>query len=312
MINRSKMKKHRKVWTCLFCILLLLSASSLSAQGKKDKKVQVADNSEVSLSDSCKTVTDSLLRVVDSLRKTLEMREQQNGKLQLALHSSEAKADSLKNVADSYLTFVLNYGNSLLYRKYSARAEDIATLLAAAPDDLKQKDWESMLALAKTMIQSSDVTEDMRTHVFHLLESVPRNEQYANDIREVLQNVPPEVQSRYSLSRQAVSLIDAMPKTVTDSDDRFSIVRGLLLEYKTANEEIKKVLRDIQNHPDNSINISDAWPGFERQIKNTAYYKRYYGAAWSIPYLNSIIDQALSRLHGATKRVDFDDLIGNL
>ena len=114
-----------------------------------------------------------------------------------------------------------------------------------------------MLAQAKKMIQSSNVSQDMRNRVFHMLESVPQDEQSANDIREVLSRVPDDIQAEYSLTHQAISLIDAMPKSITEKDDRYAIVRELLVAYPAANNEVKNTLQAIQEHPDNSINISD-------------------------------------------------------
>ena len=292
----------------VFSIMLIFSVYPLSAQRAKNIQEKKPTSQETVAVQAVNA--DSLQHVIDSLQNALQEMESRYEAQQQALQHLRDEADSLRNGCD--MSYLLNYGNALLYRKYSARVEDVAILLSAAPDSLKQKDWDQMLDQARRMIQSSKVTQDMRTRVFHLLESVPQSEQFAEDIREVLRNVPADAQIEYTLTRHAIDLIDALPKNVTDSNNRYAIVKNLLEEYQTANEEIKNVLLSIQNHPDNNINISEKWPAFEKQIKNTQYYKHYYDKSWNIPYLNSIIDQALARLQNATKRVDLKDLIDNL
>ena len=253
---------------------------------------------------------DSLQFVIDSLQNALREMEARCDKQQRELQRLRAGTDTPEQICD--MSYVMNYGNALLFRRYSARVEDIANLLISVPDSLKQKDRDQMLDQARRMIEASNVSQDIRMRVKELLEETPRYEQFSEDIREVLRNVPAEAQYEYNLTQHAIDLIDAMPKTVTDSDDRYSIVRELLVAYKSSNEEIKGVLQSIQNDPDNSINISDRWPTFVNQIKATQYYKRYYGKPWTIPYLNSIIDEALARLQNAQKHVDLRDLINNL
>lgn len=287
---------------------VILLCGTVTAQTDQDQPAAAITEST---SDS-HAEADSLQHIIDSLQAKMTSMSLLIGSQQLELERLRNEADSLRKYGNCDMSYVLNYGNALLYRKYTARAEDIAILLANAPDSLRQKDWDLMLAQAKKMIQSSNVSQDMRNRVFHMLESVPQDEQSANDIREVLSRVPDDIQAEYSLTHQAISLIDAMPKSITEKDDRYAIVRELLVEYPAANNEVKNTLQAIQEHPDNSINISDKWPVFVKQIKSMQYYKQYYGSSWNIPYLNNIIDQALSRLQNATSHVDLDDLVKRL
>lgn len=294
--------------------LLVGTAAPVSAQHEKNrssaKKRTAADTV---LTTRPAAAPDSLLQVIDSLQQALHEMERHHEEQQEAMQRLRTENDNLKAAGgDCDMSYLMNYGNSLLYRKYHARAEDIATLLAAAPDSLKQKSYAEMLAQAKEMIGKSHVSQDLRRRVFMLLESAPQSEQYAEDIREVLRNVPEEALRQYDLSRQAIDLIDALPEQVTDNDERYAIVKELLQAYPAANEEIKQVLQSIQDHPDNSINIPGKWPAFVKQIKSTQYYKQYYDKSWSIPYLNAVIDQALSRLQNASQHVELTDLIKKL
>lgn len=277
-----------------------------------------AQNVTGSLSAASGTVTsrvssvDSLQRVIDSLQNAIVNMEVQNREQRQAFERLRAEADSLRQYCSCDMTYVLNYGNALLYRKCNARVEDIANLLAVAPDSLKQKDWEQTMTLARKMVQASNVSQDIRNRVFELLESVPQSELFAEDIREVLRNVPAGMRLEQNLTEQAISLIDAMPRSVTESDNRYAIVRELLEAYPSASEEVKTVLQSVQNHPDNSINIADSRQTFVNMIKSTQYYKRYYGKPWTIPYLNTVINEAITRLQNATSRVNLDDLIQQL
>jgi hypothetical protein len=148
--------------------------------------------------------------------------------------------------------------------------------------------------------------------VFRLLGEVSQDTAIANDIRNVLTNVPDDLHLELNLTQQAISLIDAMPKSITENNDLYATIRELLVTYPIANEEIKNVLTSIQGDQNNSINISDKRQAFINRIKSTDYYKRYYTKPWNIPYLNSIITQAVARLQNATSHVDFQDLIDEL
>lgn len=290
-----------------FGLVLCLAVCPLSAQkNKKSAEKNSAKRNTMTLTSN----TDSLQFVIDSLQNALREMEVRCDQQQQELQRLRAGAGSPEQDCD--MSYVMNYGNALLFRRYSARVEDIANLLISVPDSLKQKDRDQMLDQARRMIEASNVSQDIRKRVKELLEETPRYEQFSEDIREVLRNVPAEAQYEYNLTQHAIDLIDAMPKTVTDSDDRYAIVRELLVAYKSSNEEIKSVLQSIQNDPDNSINISDRWPAFVNKIKATQYYKRYYGKPWTIPYLNGIIDQALARLQNAQKHVDLRELINSL
>lgn len=289
-------------------ILLCLFVCPLSAQKNKEKAENKSSKAPMELTVNA----DSLQQIIDSLQNTLREMETRYNAQQQELQRLRGKTDGSNKDGNCDMSYLLNYGNALLFRSYTARVEDIANLLASASNRVKQEDWDQMLSQARRMVEASNVSQELRMRVMRLLEQTPQYDQYREDIREVLRNVPAEAQLEYNLTQHAIRLIDALPKTVTDSDNRYAIIKELLEAYGPANEEIKGVLQAIQNDPDNSIRISDKWPAFVNRIKSTQYYKRYYGKSWSIPYLNRIIDQAIARLNNAQRHVDLQDLIYSL
>lgn len=294
--------------------VLITPISQISAQNKKNKD-KVSDTLHTELTEASQDISliDSLQHIIDSLQSSLIQAGKDKEHTHLLLQQLQAENDSLKSIPACDMSYVLNYGNALLYRKYSARADDIAALLTNIPENLKQKDRDQMLAEAKVMVQSSEVpSQDIRNRVYHLLEMVPHDQQTNEDIREILSHVPQDKVTEYSLTKHAIELIDQLPREVTAKDDRYTIIRNLLLAYKDATVELKAVLQSIQDHPGNSIDMPDNKSSFIKQIKTTNYYKQYYNQVWTIPYLNSVIDTAIARLQNATSHIDMEDLIKEL
>lgn len=308
------MNLQKSLWTWVLMAVLITPISQLSAQNKKNKD-KVSDTLHTELTEASQDISliDSLQHIIDSLQNSLILAGKDKEHTHLLLQQLQAENDSLKSIPACDMSYVLNYGNALLYRKYSARADDIAALLTNIPENLKQKDRDQMLAEAKVMVQSSEVpSQDIRNRVYHLLEMVPHDQQTNEDIREILSHVPQDKVTEYSLTKHAIELIDQLPREVTAKDDRYTIIRNLLLAYKDATVELKAVLQSIQDHPGNSIDMPDNKSSFIKQIKTTNYYKQYYNQVWTIPYLNSVIDTAIARLQNATSHIDMEDLIKEL
>jgi len=295
------MKSTFRIWACVFT--LTFAVATLSAQTIKDSATETATVI------APLTPADSLQKIIDSLNATVAELERRMSDQQLALNKAQAEVDSLKTSCNCDMTYVLNYGNALLFRKYHSRLEDMVHLLVNAPDSLKEKYWSEMMEQARQMIYASNVSQDMRDRVFHLLESVPYNDALSEDIREVLLSVPDSIKVQYSLTQQAIRLIDAMPNSVTENNDSYAHVRELLSVYHSANTEVNKTLKEIQNHRGNNINIAESRVELIKKIESMEYYKKYYGQPWRIPFLNSIIDEALSRLQTAKSHVNLQDLI---
>ena len=308
------MNLQKSLWTWVLMAVLITPISQLSAQNKKNKD-KVSDTLHTELTEASQDISmiDSLQHIIDSLQSSLIQAGKDKEHTHLLLQQLQAENDSLKSIPACDMSYVLNYGNALLYRKYSARADDIAALLTNIPENLKQKDRDQMLAEAKVMVQSSEVSsQDIRNRVYHLLEMVPHDQQANEDIREILSHVPQDKVTEYSLTKHAIELIDQLPREVTAKDDRYTIIRNLLLAYKDATVELKAVLQSIQDHPGNSIDMPDNKSSFIKQIKTTNYYKQYYDQVWTIPYLNSVINTAIARLQNATSHIDMEDLIKEL
>ena len=308
------MNLQKSLWTWVLMAVLITPISQISAQNKKNKD-KVSDTLHTELTEASQDISmiDSLQHIIDSLQNSLILAGKDKEHTHLLLQQLQAENDSLKSIPACDMSYVLNYGNALLYRKYSARADDIAALLTNIPENLKQKDRDQMLAEAKVMVQSSEVpSQDIRNRVYHLLEMVPHDQQTNEDIREILSHVPQDKVTEYSLTKHAIELIDQLPREVTAKDDRYTIIRNLLLAYKDATVELKAVLQSIQDHPGNSIDMPDNKSSFIKQIKTTNYYKQYYNQVWTIPYLNSVINTAIARLQNATSHIDMEDLIKEL
>ena len=308
------MNLQKSLWTWVLMAVLITPISQISAQNKKNKD-KVSDTLHTELTEASQDISliDSLQHIIDSLQNSLILAGKDKEHTHLLLQQLQAENDSLKSIPACDMSYVLNYGNALLYRKYSARADDIAALLTNIPENLKQKDRDQMLAEAKVMVQSSEVpSQDIRNRVYHLLEMVPHDQQTNEDIREILSHVPQDKVTEYSLTKHAIELIDQLPREVTAKDDRYTIIRNLLLAYKDATVELKAVLQSIQDHPGNSIDMPDNKSSFIKQIKTTNYYKQYYDQVWTIPYLNSVINTAIARLQNATSHIDMEDLIKEL
>ena len=308
------MNLQKSLWTWVLMAVLITPISQISAQNKKNKD-KVSDTLHTELTEASQDISliDSLQHIIDSLQNSLILAGKDKEHTHLLLQQLQAENDSLKSIPACDMSYVLNYGNALLYRKYSARADDIAALLTNIPENLKQKDRDQMLAEAKVMVQSSEVpSQDIRNRVYHLLEMVPHDQQTNEDIREILSHVPQDKVTEYSLTKHAIELIDQLPREVTAKDDRYTIIRNLLLAYKDATVELKAVLQSIQDHPGNSIDMPDNKSSFIKQIKTTNYYKQYYDQVWTIPSLNSVINTAIARLQNATSHIDMEDLIKEL
>ena len=316
---RFRIQLYSFLLVSLFCFAVCQLAAQSEKKNKKSDKCteSVAVTSESpALSDSLVSVIQYQQHVIDSL--TSLVKENISG-LELMKEKESTllyENDSLHKVINDQYIYVLNYGNALLYRKYNARVEDILGLLMMMPDTLRRVDRAQMLAEARAMIAASDVpSQDIRNRVFALLQSLPPeslDKQTNKDIQDVLSNVR-DYPLEYNMVQHALSLIDALPKDITDNDTRYDLVRTLLSVYKESNDEIKTTLMRIQNSEKNSgVFIEESWPSFVKQLKNTDYYKKYYSQPWTIRYLNNIIDRALQRMQNAKNRVDLDDLINEL
>lgn len=317
----------------LFLILLLVfSSCQLMAQKDNNKKNANKSGAIVGRIDTL-CHADSLQRVIDGLQLVINSQQRLSDSLsqvirgtdeQLQIQKQKEAAlltvnDSLKKVIYDQYAYLLNYSVSLLYKRYNSRVDDIERMLRGVPDSLKRADREQLLADAKAMIDASNApSQDMRNRVFGLLRTLPPetlDEQTKKDIQTVLSNVG-ENYPQYNPVQHALAMLEALPKDIAASDNNYDVVRNLLSVYKASNDEIKETLENIQNNGKNiGAFIEDSWPNFVKQLKNTNYYKIYYSKdshAWTIRYLNDVIDEALQRLQNAKSRVNLEDLIKKL
>lgn len=295
----------------LFLLSLPLTAQNNKHQQNKNRQKVAAKSDTAVVEPVTPLASDSLQAIVDSLRGELETVNKRCDSLQQANDRAKQEFDS---ILDPYLTYVLNYSSILLYHRYNSRVETIADLMNTVPDEIKQREWEKMLTKAKALVKASDTSVDLGRRILTFVESVPRDETIAQDVRAVLSRVPKDKRQQYSLTDEAIALIDALPISISEGSRKnaYDHVRELLTAYQGANEEIRGTLQRIQEDPNNNIKISQSWQGYINQIKSTSYYKTYYGNSWNIPYLDNIIKEAIARLQNASKPVDFQDLIEKL
>lgn len=101
--------------------------------------------------------------------------------------------------------------------------------------------------------------------------------------------------------------------------ETFSQMPNLLKNYGNYSAQLKMLLESAQNDPDRKAkNRADEYKAkYIKEIQNSFYYSTYYAkknsGKWSIPYLNNIIEVALSILQkhdpGHNNPVNFNTLI---
>lgn len=101
--------------------------------------------------------------------------------------------------------------------------------------------------------------------------------------------------------------------------ETFNQIPNLLNNYGNYSTQLKQLLQSAQNDPDRRVrNKADEYRAkYVNLIHNSLYYSSYYAkknsGIWSIPYLNNVIDVALSILQkhdpGHNDPVNFNSLI---
>lgn len=101
--------------------------------------------------------------------------------------------------------------------------------------------------------------------------------------------------------------------------EKFKQLPDLLRNYGNFSEQLKNLLSSAQNDPDRKVrNKAEEYKSkYANEIRTSFYYTNYYAkknsGTWSIPYLNNIIEVALSILQkhdpGHNDPVNFNSLI---
>lgn len=101
--------------------------------------------------------------------------------------------------------------------------------------------------------------------------------------------------------------------------EKFKQLPDLLENYGNFSEQLKNLLSSAQNDPDRKVrNKAEEYKSkYANAIRTSAYFTNYYAkknsGTWSIPYLNNIIEVALSILQkhdpGHNDPVNFNSLI---
>lgn len=104
--------------------------------------------------------------------------------------------------------------------------------------------------------------------------------------------------------------------------EKFKQLPDLLKNYDNFSKKLKSLLLSAQNDPDRKVrNKAEEYKlKYENEIRSSFYYTNYYAkknsGTWSIPYLNNIIEVALSILQkhdpGHNDPVNFNSLIDML
>lgn len=101
--------------------------------------------------------------------------------------------------------------------------------------------------------------------------------------------------------------------------EKFKQLPNLLRDYEKYYNQLKALLESAQNDPDRKVkNKADEYKTkYSRELRNSNYYMHYYArqnlGTWSIPYLDNIIEVAMSILKkhdpGHNDPVNFNSLI---
>lgn len=101
--------------------------------------------------------------------------------------------------------------------------------------------------------------------------------------------------------------------------ETFKQIPDLLRNYGSFSDQLKNLLSSAQNDPDRKVrNKAEEYKSkYVNEIRSSCYYTNYYAkkstGTWSIPYLNNIIEVALSILQkhdpGHNDPVNFNSLI---
>lgn len=265
-------------------------------------------------------IIDSLSGVLQDVRNSLSEQRQKVAVLQ-------QKNDSLTELIDRQYESVLHVAIAMLYRSYKENSMGVVwDFLLKIPDSLKDAHTEWMLEDARNLVGKSNVSQDVRDRVVALLRNLPRevlDQQAKDDIKVVLSDFDKN-NLKYNPIQHVVYLLNVVPDSVRKRkyEKYYSEVCEMISVYSSANEEIKKVLKEIEESPQNTdIEIKDSYLNFVNKIKNTDYYKKYYipssqkASKVSIYYLNDVIDEALDILKKANegkKRARLKNLIESL
>lgn len=271
-----------------------------------------------------KKKNEELLIQLQNLQEENERIQNENKSLRMKVANVESDVQQLSHQNAQQIEsnerkseYILNYGCALLFRKYTSRAEDISRWIESVSSEAKKKDIQTLMQEARTMIQSSNVSQDLRDKVWDMVAPyIQDSDASMKDLREVFSKLNPDKQYEYSLTKHALSFFEEVSKSVTDADNRYDKVHQLLLRYKDDNAELLSVLQGIQIDDANSDSRMSAENKVEfiRRIKNTKYYKECYSDPWHIPYLNNVIDEALSLINKspANRRIDLSRIYSKL
>ena len=124
---------------------------------------------------------------------------------------------------------------------------------------------------------------------------------------------------KYDAERIKGCLTDYDQLKTQSVKEKFKQLPDLLRNYGNFSEQLKSILLSAQNDPDRKVRnkAGEYKSKYESEIRNSFYYSNYYSkkniGIWSIPYLNNIIDIALSILQkhdpGHNDPVNFNSLI---
>ena len=124
---------------------------------------------------------------------------------------------------------------------------------------------------------------------------------------------------KYEAERVEKCLKDFNSLKTQSVKETFNQIPNLLMNYGNYSALLKLLLQSAQNDPDRKArNKADEYrTRYVNQIHNSFYYSNYYAkknsGTWSIPYLNNIIEVALSILQkhdpGHNDPVNFNSLI---
>ena len=271
--TRKMEKSFRIIYTLLLC---LLAVSANAQKNKKDKdEVKISAAKYDKFRDDIKLLSDSTKALADSCTSL-------NSMIQNLQKENEHLSDVIRN-------------NKKDIEEKVAIIREKNTLIAS----MQQQHKADSLTMSQTLLSMSE-----------------------------MQKLADETSARYANGRlyfkydakRIQGFIDDFNKIKTASvKEKFKQLPNLLSNYENYSNQLKALLESAQNDPDRKVrNKAEEYKNkYIREIRSSVYYSNYYSrqssGTWSIPYLDNIIEVAMSILKkhdpGHNDPVNFNSLI---
>lgn len=266
-------KSFRIIYTLLLC---LLAVSANAQKNKKDKdEVKISAAKYDKFRDDIKLLSDSTKALADSCTSL-------NSMIQNLQKENEHLSDVIRN------------NKKDMEEKVTIIREKNALIVS-----MQQQHKADSLTMSQTLLSMSEMQKTMDE----------TSAKYANG----------RLYFKYDTER-ITRCIDDFNKIKTISvKEKFKQLPNLLNNYEKYSKQLKALLESAQNDPDRKVkNKAEEYKNkYSREIRSSVYYSHYYArqnfGTWSIPYLDNIIEVAMSILKkhdpGHNDPVNFNSLI---